>query len=80
MTKFILRFRGSGDEAASDLQRIRSSPGIKVLDEASSRMVLVEAREEDVRQLVESMPEWIAVEERTYQLPDPRAKLKGSPR
>lgn len=80
MAKFILRFRGSGEETSSDLKRIRRSSGITVVDEASSRMVLVEGREEDVRQLVESMPEWIAVEERAYQLPDPRARLKGSPR
>lgn len=80
MKKFILRFRGSVEEPAIDLTRIRQSPRITVLDEASSRMVLVEGREEDVRQLVESMPDWVAIEERTYQLPDPRAKLKGPSR
>lgn len=78
MKKFILRYRGSGDETGSDLDRLRRTPGITVLDEASPRMVLVQGREEDIRQLVESLPEWVAVEERTFDLPDPRPGLKGS--
>jgi hypothetical protein len=79
--RFILRFRGSTPEPRNDLTRIRRSPGIAVLDESSPRMVLVEGREDDIRQLIQSMPDWVAIEEQTYELPDPRANLKRpSPR
>jgi hypothetical protein len=80
VAKFILRFHGSGDDTSSDLTRIRSSSGVKVLDEASSRMILVEGGADEVRRLVDEMPDWVAVEERTYQLPDPRHRVKRAPK
>jgi hypothetical protein len=76
---FILRFKGPGAAPAADLERIRSAPGVKVVD-SSPRMVLVEAPTETVRQLAEALPGWTSAPERTIPLPDPRPKVRSSPK
>ncbi len=77
MDRFILRFKGRG-ETAEDLERIRSAPGVTVLDDAASRMLLVEASSETVEGLVKSMPGWIFTREQMVRLPDPRPKIRSS--
>jgi hypothetical protein len=73
--KFILRFRGKGPVPPEDVKRIRALPHITILDD-SSRMLLVEGPEAELKALVAQMPDWIMSEERMITLPDPRPNLR----
>jgi hypothetical protein len=74
MNRFILRYQGEGPKPAEDVSRIRSLQNIKVLDESSPRMLLVEGPGANLKALVESMPEWVLTPQRMIPLPDPRLK------
>jgi hypothetical protein len=75
--RFILRFKGNGDSPVDDLERIRTLPDLKVVDD-SSRMLLVEAPQEVVTKLVETLPEWSLSRERFVPMPDVRVRVRGS--
>jgi uncharacterized protein YlzI (FlbEa/FlbD family) len=72
--RFILRFKGTGPIPAKDIERIRALPDVDVLD-STSRMLLVEAEEDDVASLIHSMPEWVLSPEQTVNRSDPRPKI-----
>jgi len=74
MSRFILRYRGEGSKPEEDVDRIRSLQNMKVLDESSPRMLLVEGPGTRLKALVESMPEWVLTPERMIPLPDLRPK------
>lgn len=74
MSRFILRYRGEGSKPEEDVSRIRSLQSIKVLDESSPRMLLVEGAGAKLKALVKSMPEWVLTLQRMIPLPDPRPK------
>jgi hypothetical protein len=76
--KFILRFRGRGPVPPEDVERIRALRNTTVLD-ASSRMLLVEGPEAELKALVAQMPDWLLSEERMFALPDPRPKPRRGP-
>lgn len=79
MSRYILRFRGKGSMPADDVDRIRALPDTKVLDESSSRMLLVEAPENTLRTALESLPHWAICPEKTIELPDTRPKPRRAP-
>ena len=72
--RFILRFRGTGSIPAEDIERIRALPDVNIVD-STSRMLLVDAPQNELKSFVSSTPEWIMSEERTVLLPDPRPKI-----
>ena len=74
MPRFILRYRGPAPEAAKDIERIRALRQVKVLDDSSPRMLLVEAPEAKMNSLMASMSGWIMTPEQMVSLPDPRPK------
>ena len=74
MAGYILRFRGAGPIPAKDMERIRSLKGLNVLD-STSRMLLVDAPDDELKSLVDSMQEWVLSQERTVSRPDPRPKI-----
>lgn len=76
--RFILRYRGPGQAPAADLERIRATSDLAVLDE-TPRMLLVGAAPEIVSELVAGMPMWVAVAERSLSLPDPRPRPRRGP-
>jgi hypothetical protein len=78
MGRYILRYSGKGAMPASDVERIRSAPGVKVLDSSSPRMFLVEASPETIRQLNTALPGWTSSHEQMIPLPDSRPKLRSS--
>jgi hypothetical protein len=80
MARFILRFRDHGAVKPGDLERIRAVPGLVVIDQASMRMLLVDASMVDLRALLADLPGWDMVEERTTPLPDTRQKPRRPPR
>jgi hypothetical protein len=75
VSRFILRYRGQGAKPTSDVARLRSLPGVSVIDDSSPRMVLVEAPEEALRRLVEQTHDWVMSHEQTYHLPTPHPSL-----
>lgn len=77
--KYILRFKGKGPIPTDDLERIRAQENVKVLDDSSPRMVLVEAPEQAAQELDTSMPEWVVSPERKIQMPDTRLKPERNP-
>ena len=78
MDRFILRYTGKGAKAKEDVNRIKALPGLKVVDDSSPRMMLVEAPENFLRALVDGMPQWILTPERLVPLPDPHPKVEKS--
>lgn len=77
MSRWILRFRGSGAKPQADVARIRELPNTTVLDASSPRMLFVEGPEDEVKSAVEAMPDWSASAEQQYALPDPRPKPRS---
>jgi len=73
-SRFIFRFRGTGPIPSDDLERIRALPEVDIVD-STSRMLLLQATEEDVKSLASAMPEWVLSPEQTVSLPDPRPKI-----
>ncbi len=74
MSRFILRFRGPEPEAVKDIERIRNLRHVKVIDDSSPRMLLIEASEVEAKSLMASMSGWVMTPERMISLPDPRPK------
>jgi hypothetical protein len=78
MSRFILRYTGRAPEASSGLERIRSTPGLTVVEDASPRMLLVEASDRVLDELVASLPGWVVSREQMVPLPDPRPRVRRS--
>ena len=78
MGRYIVRYVGTGLRPAADVQRIRATQELTVLDD-SSRMLLVEASEKSLKELMGSMPKWTWSPERTIRLRDPRPKPRRGP-
>ena len=79
MPRFILRFTGAGPIPADDLQRWRSLPDCHIVDQ-TSRMLLVEAEEQLLRDLVRERRDWrVTPETTTVRIPDPRPVVRKSP-
>ena len=78
MDRFILRFCGSGAKPSNDVARICSLPHTTVID-STSRMVLVEGREAELKAALQAMPDWVMSKEEMIPLPDPRPKLRKAP-
>lgn len=76
-TRFVLRYRGEGTRP-DDVERVRGLPGAVVVD-SSARMLLVEADEQPLRDLVESLPDWVMAPEQTFGVPDPRHRVQRPP-
>jgi len=75
MSRFILRIQGKGAISSADIEHVRALPNVKVLD-TSSRMLLVEGPEDELKRQMASMPGWIMSPERVFSLPDdPRPRL-----
>lgn len=76
MSRYILRFVGQGPCPHTDLETLRTSEDLKILDESGKRMFLVEADEADLRPLVDKMPGWVLTLEKKIALPDVRPKIR----
>lgn len=80
MPRFILRFTGTGAVPADDVERWRSLPNCQIVDE-TPRMLLVEADEQPLRELIKSGQDWRLTPETTaIRVPDPRPKVNKPPR
>lgn len=74
MPKYIFRAR-SGLREQLDAS-LKAHPEIRIVEEASPRMVLVEGPEEVVRMVGQESPGWLAVRETETPMPDTRERLE----
>ena len=70
MSRYVLKYRGT-DPPQSDLERIDTAPGIKILDRAADRLMLLEASDVAAAALARQLADWTVAEEVTYPLPAP---------
>jgi hypothetical protein len=77
-SRFILRFRGTGPKPADVADRVRALPDARVLDD-TPRMMLVEAPEQQLRELIGADRDWLIAPQRVYQHPDPRPAPRQAP-
>ena len=54
-------------------------PNTTVIDDSTSRMVLVEGREAELKAALRSLSDWVMSKEEMIPLPDPRPKLRKAP-
>jgi hypothetical protein len=69
MPRYVLLARSA--DAGNDLERIRQTPGVTVVDEAGRRSLLIDATEELVSELRASLENWMIEEEVSYARPGP---------
>ena len=80
MPRFILRFTGAGAIPANDLERWRLLPDCAIVEQ-TPRMLLVEAEEQVLRDVVKDGRDWRLTPETTaVRVPNPRPKVTKSPR
>ena len=75
--KFVLRYCCRGAKPASAVARVKSSDAVKVLDDSSPRMLLVEGPKQAVEAPAGSMSDWVVRTERTMKLPNPRPQARS---
>jgi hypothetical protein len=61
--RFVLRYRGTRGAPAEDMARIEDQ--VRILDR-TSRMLLVEASDQQVSRLVEALPDWVVITEQAF--------------
>ena len=76
--KFILRYCGKGAKPADAVARVKASDGVKVVDDSSPRMLLVEGPKAAVEAIAGSLADWVVSEERTVKLPGPRQRVRST--
>jgi hypothetical protein len=64
MKRFVLLYRGRGAPPESDRRRIESVRALRVVEAESPRLLLVEAPEQALREVVAELPHWTIGEER----------------
>jgi hypothetical protein len=76
VSRYVLRYRGSGPAPAAELDRVRSDARVRIVDEAP-RMFLVEASDADAESLRSELGGWLISEEQFYAHADPRPKPRA---
>ena len=75
----MLRYSGEGPKPDADVARVHELSDAVVLDDSSSRMLLVEADPEPLRDLVDGLPDWVMGPDVAYEVPDTRKKVLRPP-
>ena len=75
--KFILRYCGKGAKPATVVARVKASEDVKLLDDSSPRMLLVEGPKQAVEALAGTMSDWVVSAERTMKVPNPRPQVRS---
>jgi hypothetical protein len=76
MDKYVLRYEGELPRPPADIERIQTCPELKILDDSSPRMLLVEATGKLLEALIDSLPNWVMAQERSFPLPDTRRRVR----
>jgi hypothetical protein len=78
MPRFILRYRGSGPRPDAALHQIRQLDEADVIAD-SDRMLLVDAPEKPLRDLMATQKDWIVTTEQFIPAPDTRKRVEQPP-
>jgi len=73
-----MRYRGEGPGPDAVAARVAALPSAVVID-ASPRMLLVESDPEELRALVDLLPDWVVAPEQHLPLPDARKRAERPP-
>jgi hypothetical protein len=74
----VLRYCGDGPKPDADVARVHELSDAVVVD-STSRMLLVEAEPQPLRELVDGLPDWVIGPDAAYQVPDTRKKVLRPP-
>lgn len=69
MARMVLYFRGPGAAPAEALNRLRSLPGVRVVEETDGRLILLDGPEALIRAAVADLPGWSVSPETRYAPP-----------
>lgn len=76
--RFVLRYLGEGPRPDDDVRRIGLVAGSRIVAD-SPQMVLAEGDEERLRELADSMPDWVLAPEHGFSVPDTRKRVRPPP-
>ena len=76
--RFVLRYRGDGPKPDADVALVQELTDAVVLN-SSSRMLLVEAEPEPLRDVVRGLPDWVMGPDVAYEVPDTRKRVLRPP-
>lgn len=76
--RFVLRYRGDGPKPDEDVARLHELSNAVVLH-STSRMIVVEAEPETLRDVVDALPDWVMGPDISYEVPDTRKKVLRPP-
>lgn len=76
MARFILRYTGDGKRPDADVAQVRSTTGVTIVDDSSSRMLLVEGAESELKKVMEGLSNWVMSAETFTKVPDPRPRVQ----
>ena len=75
MPRYIVRFRRDAAGKNAIVERLHASPKVAVVEE-TPRMVLVEADDKELRELVDDSDDVVIVPERHYERPNPPLRVE----
>lgn len=75
MNQFVLRYSGKSVTPDANLESIRATPGLQVLDE-SPKMMLVGGEESMLQEKLKDLPGWTMHPLTSVPLPDTRKKVR----
>jgi hypothetical protein len=76
VSRFIARYRGGADVPVAQQSRLRSWPGVHVVDAIGARTLLIDADIAVVETLRAEFPDWVVVPESTgAPPPDPVTRV-----
>ena len=78
MSRFVIRYRGSGARPEDVVRRIRQMPELSIVDDGG-RVLLVEGPEGSLREALGSSTDWLVAAEKTYSVPSPRKRIERPP-
>jgi hypothetical protein len=79
MTRYALLYTGDGKKPAADVKAIRALPGITIISEKDSRLMVVEGPK-SIKTAVNRMPNWAADQEHTFTIDLPGPGNPAKPR
>ena len=74
----MLRYRGAGPTPDADVARFQELADAEIVD-SSGRMLVVEATPGPLRDLVDSLSDWVMGPDMSYQVPDTRKRVRRPP-
>lgn len=77
-SRFVLRYSGEGPKPDADIARLQELAGAVIVD-SSARMLVVEAKAEPLRDVVDALQDWVMGPDVSYDVPDTRKKVLRPP-